>query len=142
MFARVSLAPSALIAALIAALALPAAAGDYVRRDDGNAAYNAYNSRDGYARRGYWDRPGEGRWRHRHRHHHGCGHRGWGGGDYDQGYGRDDLAYYPGHGYAQVVVEPGHGGGGRADWCARRYRSYDYRTGTYVGYDGYRRRCG
>jgi BA14K-like protein len=28
-----------------------------------------------------------------------------------------------------------------ADYCARRYRSYDRRSGTYVGYDGYRHPC-
>ena len=26
-------------------------------------------------------------------------------------------------------------------WCAQRYRSYDARTGTYLGYDGYRHPC-
>ncbi len=26
-------------------------------------------------------------------------------------------------------------------WCAERYRSYDPRTDTYMGYDGYRHRC-
>ena len=26
-------------------------------------------------------------------------------------------------------------------WCARRYRSYDPRSGTYLGSDGYRRAC-
>ena len=28
-----------------------------------------------------------------------------------------------------------------AEWCARRFRSYDPRSGTYLAYDGYRRRC-
>jgi hypothetical protein len=27
------------------------------------------------------------------------------------------------------------------DRCLARYRSYDPRTDTYVGYDGYERRC-
>ena len=27
------------------------------------------------------------------------------------------------------------------DRCYARYRSYDHRTDTYVGYDGYERRC-
>ena len=27
------------------------------------------------------------------------------------------------------------------DYCFRRYRSYDPRSGTYVGYDGYRHPC-
>jgi hypothetical protein len=33
---------------------------------------------------------------------------------------------------------------GRADWyayCASKYRSFDPRTGTYLGYDGYRHPC-
>ncbi|HWK93957.1 MAG TPA: BA14K family protein [Pseudolabrys sp.] len=28
-----------------------------------------------------------------------------------------------------------------ADYCARRYRSYDPYSGTYLGYDGYRHPC-
>jgi BA14K-like protein len=27
------------------------------------------------------------------------------------------------------------------DWCARRYRSYDPVSGTYMGFDGYRHPC-
>ena len=27
------------------------------------------------------------------------------------------------------------------EYCMRRYRSYDPRSGTYLGYDGYRHRC-
>ncbi len=27
------------------------------------------------------------------------------------------------------------------EYCVRRYRSYDPRSGTYLGYDGYRHRC-
>lgn len=26
-------------------------------------------------------------------------------------------------------------------WCVRHYRSYDVRSGTYLGYDGYRHPC-
>lgn len=34
------------------------------------------------------------------------------------------------------------GGGARSkQWCANRYRSYDWRSGTFMGYDGVRRRC-
>jgi hypothetical protein len=32
-------------------------------------------------------------------------------------------------------------GGGAVEYCMRRYRSYDPRTGTYVGYDGIERPC-
>ncbi|MFO0991800.1 MAG: BA14K family protein [Hyphomicrobiales bacterium] len=41
----------------------------------------------------------------------------------------DDGAYYGG-GYNAHV-----------EWCLSRYRSYDPRSDTFVGYDGYRHRC-
>ena len=47
-------------------------------------------------------------------------------GYYDDDYGGD---YEGGYGDAHVR------------WCQSRYRSYDVRTDTYMGYDGYRRRC-
>jgi BA14K-like protein len=31
---------------------------------------------------------------------------------------------------------------GNATFCARRYRSYDPASGTFLGYDGRRHRCG
>jgi hypothetical protein len=39
---------------------------------------------------------------------------------------------------APVYVAPG---GGSAAYCAQRYKSYDYRSGTYLGYDGLRHPC-
>lgn len=39
---------------------------------------------------------------------------------------------------AQVVV---HRSAAHADWCARRYRSYDWRTDTYRPHHGPRRAC-
>jgi len=39
--------------------------------------------------------------------------------------------YYPAPGY----------GGDAAAYCARRYRSYDPATGTFLGYDGVRHPC-
>ncbi len=42
--------------------------------------------------------------------------------------------YYYGPGYAYA---PGRS----VAWCERHYRSYDPRSGTYLGYDGYRHRC-
>lgn len=74
-------------------------------------------------RRGYWERPGDRRGRsnrhsHRRRDHHAGVH------------------YYPGYGYY-----PSAGHRDRPDRCARRYRSYDERSGTYVGHDGARRHC-
>ena len=32
-------------------------------------------------------------------------------------------------------------GGDAVQYCAQRFRSYDPRTGTYMGYDGYRHPC-
>jgi hypothetical protein len=32
-------------------------------------------------------------------------------------------------------------GGGHVEWCLNRYRSYDPRTNTFLGYDGYRHEC-
>src|SRR5262245_19528681 len=32
-------------------------------------------------------------------------------------------------------------GSGQVQWCLNRYRSYDPRTDTYMGYDGLRHRC-
>jgi len=47
---------------------------------------------------------------------------------YDDYY--DDGPYYGGN-YANAHVQ----------WCLNRYRSYDPRSNTYMGYDGYRHRC-
>lgn len=46
--------------------------------------------------------------------------------------------YYPAPVYYYADPLPP---GGAVDYCMRRYRSYDPRSGTYVGYDGYRRAC-
>ncbi len=35
-----------------------------------------------------------------------------------------------------VYVEPGYGGEDAVQYCMRRFRSYNPRTGTYRGYDG------
>ena len=83
--------------------------------------------------RGYWERPGDRRrWsRHRHRRHRG-----------------PTVHYYPGYGYYESSGHRGYradqrgGARARSAWCARQYRSYDWRTGTFVGYDGVRRYCG
>ena len=104
-------------------------------------------ARDGYDCRsscrgdlGYWERPSDRRRYHRrYRPHY-----------------REGAHYYPGYGY---YSERGYRGDGydrrdrydryddrrdrdRSAWCASRYRSYDWRSGTYVGYDGVRRYCG
>lgn len=58
----------------------------------------------------------------------------YGGNYYDDGY-----AYSEG---PVVQVAPG-GGGGEDDvgYCMQRFRSYDPRSGTYLGNDGYRHPC-
>ena len=49
------------------------------------------------------------------------------------GFGYDDgLDYYN---------DRYNGGGSHVQWCLNRYRSYNPRTNTYMGYDGYRHRC-
>jgi BA14K-like protein len=45
------------------------------------------------------------------------------------------YGYYPGPAY----VVPGQGGA--VAYCMQRYRSYDPRSGTFLGYDGYRHPC-
>jgi len=52
-----------------------------------------------------------------------------------------------GLGLANANRGPDHYGDHRGSWerhvdrCYARYVSYDHRTDTYVGYDGYERRC-
>ena len=58
-----------------------------------------------------------------------CGY-GCGGYGYGQGYG---------YGYGVPVMRHHHMRG--HEYCARRYRSYDPASGTFLGYDGYRHRC-
>jgi hypothetical protein len=52
-------------------------------------------------------------------------------GYYDNGY------YDPG----AVAVVPDTGGGDAVAYCMQTYRSYDPRSGTYLGNDGYRHPC-
>lgn len=66
---------------------------------------------------------------------------GYGYGAYDPGY----YAYGSGYDYAPAyrrgyVAGPAYGGGDVA-YCQQRFRSYDARSGTYLGYDGMRHPC-
>jgi hypothetical protein len=84
-------------------------------------------------------------------HHHG----GWGWGGAAAGFATGALiggalASRPYYGYAPygyydepVVVDDGYAAapGGSDQYCAQRYRSYDPRTGTFMGYDGVRHPC-
>jgi hypothetical protein len=55
---------------------------------------------------------------------------------YDPGY-YDDQYYDQG----PVVAVPAPGGEDAVAWCMQTYRSYDPRTGTYLGFDGFRHPC-
>jgi hypothetical protein len=66
---------------------------------------------------------------------------GYYGGFYGPGYGYYDNGYYDDSGYYDdgfVAVAPG---GNDVAYCRQKYRSYDVRTGTYLGKDGKRHRC-
>jgi len=54
----------------------------------------------------------------------------------DPGY---DNGYYDDGGAVAVVPGPGDEDG--TSYCMQRYRSYDPRSGTYLGNDGYRHPC-
>jgi hypothetical protein len=69
-------------------------------------------------------------------------------------YGYGGYAPYGYSGYAPGYVPQGYideddgddgyaagGPGGGAGYCAQRYRSYDPRSGTFLGYDGLRHPC-
>jgi len=49
--------------------------------------------------------------------------------------------YYPGPYPAAPGYYPGGPGGEAAAYCAQRFKSYDPRTGTYLGTDGARHPC-
>jgi hypothetical protein len=66
---------------------------------------------------------------------------GYGGYGYGPGYGyAPGYAYGPGYrpGY---VAGPAYGAGDEIAYCQQRFRSYDPRSGTYLGYDGLRHPC-
>ncbi|SCB31617.1 BA14K-like protein [Bradyrhizobium yuanmingense] len=100
---------------------------------------------------------GSGNWSGRHwhgRHHHHHRHGGfWPGfaagaaigglgsyAYYGSGYGYYDDPYYYGY-YDEPSVAVVQDGGGDAAYCARRFKSYDPASGTYLGYDGRRHPC-
>lgn len=59
------------------------------------------------------------------------------------GYYGGGPAYYDDQSYDDggVVAEVPAAGGGDVAYCMQTYRSYDPRSGTYLGYDGYRHPC-
>jgi hypothetical protein len=48
------------------------------------------------------------------------------------------YTYSPGYNYSYGYSPQG---GGDVGYCMRRFRSYDPRSGTYLGFDGLRHRC-
>jgi len=87
------------------------------------------------------------------RHHRGGG--GWGGGagvGFIAGallggaiasqprYGYGPGYYYAEPGYA-YAPGPTYGPGNAVGYCMQRFKSYDPRSGTYLGYDGLRHPC-
>lgn len=50
------------------------------------------------------------------------------------------VGYYGG-GYNDYGYGGGYGASAHVEWCLNRYRSYDPRTNTYMGYDGRRHSC-
>lgn len=122
-----ALAAASLVTGL-AALSGAAAAGDRSEYDYANDQRR--DCRCDYSQRGYWERPGDRR-RNWNRYNH-------------RRYRDSGVHYYPGYGY--YPDGPGyrdhHGRSDRSEWCARRYRSYDWRTGYYRGYDGRLHYCG
>ena len=60
-------------------------------------------------------------------------------------YGPGPYYYGPGpyYGPAPVYADPGYGdpGSDPVAYCTSRFRSYDPRSGTYLGYDGQRHPC-
>ena len=66
------------------------------------------------------------------------GNSGYGGGYYGSSYGAYYGAPYDDGG---EVVEVAPAGGGDVDYCIQTYKSYNVRTGSYLGYDGNRYAC-
>ncbi len=110
-----------------------------------------YYYRGGYRGR-YANRGGYGRYYGRYGYRYPRYYSGYRYPYYYGGYG------YPAWGYGGVGIALGFGNyygydddydGGYADdggsahvrWCLNRYRSYNPRTDTFLGYDGYRHRC-
>ena len=52
---------------------------------------------------------------------------------------RSSLLEAPAYGYGYNAYSGG--GGGHVQWCYDHYRSYDARSNTFMGYDGYRHEC-
>ncbi|MGL6062348.1 MAG: BA14K family protein [Bradyrhizobium sp.] len=63
------------------------------------------------------------------------------GGYYGNPYYGNNYGYYDDGYYDDSTVAVVPGGGDDVAYCEQRYRSYDRRSGTYLGYDGQRHPC-
>lgn len=101
---------------------------------------------------GQWQSGGGRHYQHQHRHYRRYGGFGTGlvfgstlGASY--GYYGAPYGYGPGYGYYdddyydEGVVAVAPVGGDAVEYCKRRFRSYDVRSGTYLGFDGLRHAC-
>ncbi len=92
---------------------------------------------------------GGGNWAGGHRHQHYRGGYGFGTGLVIGGalgssygyYGAPGYGYYDDGYYDEPVVAVAPAGGDAVEYCRQTYRSYDVRSGTYLGYDGLRHAC-
>jgi hypothetical protein len=75
-----------------------------------------------------------------HRPHGGGGHRG-GGHRGGGGNGGAVAAGILGGLFLGAIIANQAQRSNAVEYCMRRYRSYDPRSGTYLGYDGYRHPC-
>lgn len=99
--------------------------------------------------RRYWRGGGGHHWRGGHRWRGGgrhWRHRGWGGSGVFLGLGLAPFynGYYDDpydYGYYDAPTYYVPRGSRHVRWCYSRYRSYDARSNTFMGYDGYRHRC-
>jgi hypothetical protein len=64
---------------------------------------------------------------------------------YSYSYSPRGYTYSPGYNYSYGYSPDAYGyveqGGGDVAYCMQRFRSYDRRTGTYLGFDGLRHPC-
>jgi len=100
-----------------------------------NAIWRRYRGYHGHP--GYYGHPGY------HGYPRSYGYRGYGGGyGYNfylgPGWGYQDPYYY-----TPDYAPPDYSGydDSHLQWCLNRYRSYEPRTNTFLGYDGYRHPC-
>ena len=85
--------------------------------------------------RGHWR--GNRHWARRHWRHRHWGYHRWHGDNWGPAVGAGIAGLFLGG----ALAAQAQASGDAIDWCDRRYRSYDRRTQTYLGYDGYRHSC-